>query len=65
MIWLKKPPVDSGYYLCAVLIPKDGGGSSRSYRDLYWDGIYKQWSCSGMIVTHWTALPDDPEQQQT
>lgn len=48
-------------YLCAVLIPVDGGGFTIGYRVLrYIKSI--GWNCEGLIVTHYMDLPELPNE---
>lgn len=48
--------------LCYVVIPASGGQYICGYRVLNHCGS-GEWSCEGMIVTHWKPLPAPPENE--
>lgn len=53
----EKPPM-GGAYLCAVLVPNQGGGFTVKQFVLRWDGY--GWNCEDMIVIDWRELPPLP-----
>ena len=63
-MWNKYPnvkPTVGRHYQCVVLVPSGHGSYEKKQMVLNWWSIDQQWSCDGIIVTHWRECFEMPE----